>query len=109
MRVTCREIVETVKFDSFKEMFEFLIKDCGLVFCDGADGSDLRVIYTFPDKNRCRNIYIQFPTDTDEETSYRKMAEKIKADLSNVDEERLAEEYDLETFRGEKRTITKEN
>ena len=109
MRVTCKEIVETVKFDSFREMFGFLFNDEGLVFCDGADGSDLRVIYTFPDKERRRSVYIQFPTDTDEDTNYRMMAEKIEADLSNVDEERLAEEYDLETFKGERRTMTKEN
>ena len=109
MRVTCREIVETVRFDSFREMFEFLFKDEGSVYCDGADGSDLRLFCTFLDKNRCRNVYIQYPTDTDEDTSYRKMAEGVKNDFSNVDEAAIAEEYDLDAFRGEKRTITKES
>lgn len=108
MRVRYREIVETVEFDSFAEMFKFLFKEQGLVFCDGLlENRAVRVVCTHQDKQMHRNIYIASNPDG-EEMSFEMMAEGIKDDCSNVDEEELSLLYELSAFIGEIRTVERD-
>lgn len=94
-------VVMTVRFESFREMFQFLNDEKGQVYVDGENETDDIAAVTSPNKDGVRAYFTHKPSGNYEEESIGIIAEGILPDLSNVDEESLGGIFDLEAFRGE--------
>lgn len=99
MRYEKVAVVVTVRFESFRELFQFLNNKKGQVYVDGENETDDVVSASFPMDDGTRLYYID--SFDEYESNEVVMARGILPDLSNVDEESLGEMFDLEAFRGE--------